>query len=134
MTDHRVNWIIDNFGVREVLSSLNAEEFDALYSKLRSAACPVAFTKDEPGKFVRVEWDPKFFGGDYDDVGAFAYIELVNNLNDDNLEERFEQATGASRRNIIHYTFDELFVKDPEVPGEFVEESEAETAEESEMA
>ncbi len=85
-----------------------------------------------PGRYAQVEWDPNFHGGDYDDVGNFAYLELerpyvdsrglfaVDRLTDDNIEERFEKLTGASRDNIIHYSLDEAYAKDE--GGDFWEE------------
>lgn len=85
-----------------------------------------------PGRYAQIEWDRNFWGGDYDDVGDFAYLELerpyvnsrglfaVDRLTDENVEERFEKLTGASRENIVHYTLDETYAKDED--GEFVEE------------
>lgn len=86
-----------------------------------------------PGRYVMVEWDPDYHGGDYSrDAGRFAYLEYeqpfvdsrglfaVDRLDDTNIEERFEKLTRASRDNIVHYNFDELYAKDDN--GDFAEE------------
>lgn len=105
-------------------------------SVLESAMTPDETVRLEregrPGRYAQIEWDPNFWGGDYDDVGNFAYLELerpyvdsrglfaVDRLTDENVEERFEKLTGASRENIIHYTLDEAYAKDED--GDFMEE------------
>ena len=59
-------------------------------------------------RFVQVEFDRSYTGGDYDKVGEFLLLE-EEGLTDENLPERFEAKTGLGPEHIIHYTFDELF-------------------------
>ena len=59
--------------------------------------------------YVQVEWDPYFYGGDYNGVGSFAYIPYNENMTDEDLESAFEKHTGRSKTHIIHYSFDELY-------------------------
>lgn len=75
-----------------------------------------------PGRFIQVEYDVNYTGGNYSAVGDFAYLEMVDGLCEDSVEERFEKQTGASRENIVSYSFDELYAKDAD--GEFVPEDE----------
>ena len=67
--------------------------------------------------YIQVEYDLKFYGGDYDKVGNFALIpeSLVNELG---LEAAFTKHTGHEACHIIHYTLDELY----DASGELVEE------------
>jgi hypothetical protein len=63
-------------------------------------------------KCVRVEHDPDYWGGDYSDVGQFAYIpwevldRLPGNDHDAKLKTAFTVLVGDPR-HIVHYAFDE---------------------------
>ena len=56
-------------------------------------------------KYIRVEFDPNYYGGDYDQVGQFVLIDADT----ENVEEAFTQETGHDSRHIIHYSPDELY-------------------------
>ena len=56
--------------------------------------------------FIAVEYDLKYFGGDYHGYGATALMPL-DGLTDENLKERFQKQTGHDPAHIVHYTFDE---------------------------
>jgi len=65
---------------------------------------------------VRVEYDLRYSGGDYQKVGDFAYIPLNiidavrGNLTDDErLKAAFRATTGHDPIHIVHYTFDEVY-------------------------
>lgn len=52
----------------------------------------------------QAEFDPRFRGGDYYDVGRFVSVPIVPGLDS---EEAFEQATGWPASCLIHYESDE---------------------------
>lgn len=56
--------------------------------------------------FIAVEYDLKYYGGDYHGYGETALLPFEG-LTDDNLHERFRQQTGHDPVHIVHYTFDE---------------------------
>ena len=56
--------------------------------------------------FISVEYDLKYFGGDYHGYGSMALLPLEG-LTDENLKKRFKKQTGHDPVHIIHYTFDE---------------------------
>lgn len=70
-------------------------------------------------KCVKVEYDKKYFGGDYKDVGEFTFIpfnliDVIKNPNgkavmkdEKALKIAFKRMTGLDHRNIIHFSFDE---------------------------
>lgn len=70
-------------------------------------------------KCIRVEYDEKYFGGDYKNVGEFilipfSLIDMIKNpsgkavMDDEKaLGIAFEKMTGLDCKNIIHFTFDE---------------------------
>lgn len=66
---------------------------------------------------VRVEYDPSFWGGDYDGVGQFVHIPLSlieecalqDPDGDDGVELAFTKCTTQDCIHIIHYTPDELY-------------------------
>lgn len=65
---------------------------------------------------VRVEYDPAFWGGDFDGVGQFVLIPLrdvvafamVTSRNDA-VEKAFRKLTNQDSVHIIHYSLDELY-------------------------
>jgi len=60
------------------------------------------------GKFVKVEYDLNYAGGNYSSVGEFAYIplELSKHIG---TERAFEQTTGYDAVHIVHCSEDELY-------------------------
>jgi hypothetical protein len=71
-----------------------------------SAPVPKAVNGKIP--HFQVEFDLNFHGGDYDEVGDFAYVPvgLVAKMG---MEKAFQEFTGHDPVHIIHYTEDELF-------------------------
>jgi hypothetical protein len=59
-------------------------------------------------RFIEVEYDLEYSGGNYSDVGDFAMIpvELVDKLG---VEAAFEKHTGHDRVHIIHYCPDDRY-------------------------
>jgi hypothetical protein len=55
--------------------------------------------------FIRVEYDLNYAGGDYSQVGDFAYVPADCG----DVEEEFEKVTGYDRIHMIHYSPDELY-------------------------
>ncbi len=72
----------------------------------------------DAGKFVRVEYDPKYHGGDYEGVGQFVLVpmSLVKRFKDrrsfGSVEQAFQAQTGLCAKHIVHYTTDELYGED----------------------
>lgn len=64
-------------------------------------------------KFIRVEYDLDYSGGNYTSVGEFALIP-VDELgpNGSGLKKAFEKHTGHNPQHIIHYSMDELYDAD----------------------
>lgn len=58
-------------------------------------------------RYIRVEWDPEFAGGDYDGVGNFALLPVGCDV-----ETTFTAETGHPASCIVHYSEDELFDAD----------------------
>ena len=60
------------------------------------------------GRYIKVEYDLDYHGGDYSGVGETVLIPLfrVQTLG---LEEAFERSMLAGSEHIIHYTPDELY-------------------------
>lgn len=56
-------------------------------------------------KFIHVEYDPEYSGGNYNKVGQFAHIPAESQ----DIEATFEKQTGLSRNCIIFYTLDEEY-------------------------
>jgi hypothetical protein len=69
-------------------------------------------------RYIRVEYDKSFSGGDYSGVGTFAFVpqSLVSELG--SVEAAFEKAAGVNRIHMIHYTVDVLY----DAQGRFVDE------------
>ena len=61
--------------------------------------------------YVRVEYDLNYLGGDYSDVGTFAYVPLMicEKLG---VEQAFATFCKVDAAHIIHYTLDELYDND----------------------
>ena len=47
-----------------------------------------------------VEYDPNYFGGDYNKVGEFV---IVSADDPDDVEKAFEKATGLPAANIVYF-------------------------------
>ena len=56
--------------------------------------------------FIAVEYDLKYYGGDYSGYGEEALMP-IEGLTDENLKERFREQTGHDPVHIVHYSFDE---------------------------
>lgn len=91
--------------------------------KLAPAQIFAQWSAKENEPCTQVEWDPAFWGGDYDDVGDFAYIadSLVDALAQnaqlngaDPLDVAFELVTGEDAVHIIHIESDEKFTSSGE--------------------
>ncbi len=67
------------------------------------------FDPNNKFNFTRVEYDPKFFGIDYDGVGQFVLIRHDKIEDFGSLESAFEHQTGLLRCNIIHYCMDDIY-------------------------
>ena len=70
--------------------------------------------KSKPERFVKVEYDPVFFGGEYSGVGTFVLIPLSLVVAaaaecDDYVELAFRKHTKLDSMHIIHYTLDEQY-------------------------
>lgn len=63
---------------------------------------------DHRHHYIRVEYDPSYYGGDYSGVGEFMLIPY-DIVDDSNIGGIFEEFTGHSCNSIIHYTFDDLY-------------------------
>lgn len=61
-------------------------------------------------KYIEVEYDKEYYGGDYNGVGDFILVPYKKNI-----EREFEKLTGLNRKHIIHYSCDELYNKDGEL-------------------
>ncbi len=75
---------------------------------------PGSATDDLANKFIQVEYDPSFWGGDYSKVGAFALIPLdlikrLSHFGENDVEEAFRQTTGVDPVHIVHYSPDYLY-------------------------
>ena len=66
---------------------------------------------EEEGKFIRIEYDETFFGGNYSGVGNFFYMgyELPELNPNDSIEELFEKITDINKKHVVFYTVDELY-------------------------
>ena len=73
---------------------------------------PMAFKEDAMKRFVRVEYDRAYCGGDYKGTGEFALLPLSQCRGENGIERAFEQQTGLSEMRIIHYSPDELYTED----------------------
>lgn len=60
----------------------------------------------------RIEYDPDYWGGDYNGVGQFAFIPEGLEFALNSVEEAFEKVTGVDRQHIVHYSTDERFRPD----------------------
>jgi hypothetical protein len=115
------NWlgVIENKNGDEIinLSEWAVDDWDAAfkfaqdtvraYNKARfGIELPDYGTVDPKGKFVRVEYDPDYYGGNYTGVGSFALIPLADL--ELGIEEAFEKQTKLNRQHIIHYSLDEV--------------------------
>ena len=56
------------------------------------------------GKFIRVEYDREYCGGDYKGTGEFVLVPAGPGV-----EEAFERITGLSSLRIIHFSPDEMY-------------------------
>lgn len=61
---------------------------------------------------IQVEYDKKFFGGDYSLVGDFALVRLSDVYRLGSVEAAFKHTTGIEAVHIIHYSEDELYDAD----------------------
>ncbi len=64
-----------------------------------------------PGRFVRVEYDARYAGGDYDGVGEYAYIP-VEDADKYSVPVAFYRRTGLSPTCLIHWSDDQLYYAD----------------------
>lgn len=60
----------------------------------------------------RIEYDPNYWGGDYNGIGQFAFIPEGLEFALGSIEEAFEKVTGVDRQHIVHYSTDERFRPD----------------------
>ena len=64
-------------------------------------------------KYIQVEYDEDYWGGDYDDVGKFVLIPLSEcHARSNCVEKAFVAITGLDCRHIVHYCIDEMYDKD----------------------
>jgi len=58
--------------------------------------------------YFKVEFDPTYFGGNYESVGNFALVpeDLVTDLG---MAEAFSVTTGHKAENIVHFSEDARF-------------------------
>lgn len=63
---------------------------------------------DTAAPHVRVEYDTEFTGGEYDGVGAFAYLPLAR-VATVGVEAAFAEATRLDPVHMVHHTLDELY-------------------------
>ncbi len=86
-----------------------------------------AFKQEDSRKFFVVEYDKKYFGGDYSDVGNFVYIPLAA-LDSICLDEQakvnwaFRAKLNLDPQHIIHYNLDELYTRTGDDSYELFEE------------
>lgn len=74
-------------------------------------------TVSETEAHIKVEYDPRYTGGDYTDVGDFAYIPVTlvdafckeGHDFEDALGLAFTKVTKQDAMHIVHYTSDEHF-------------------------
>ena len=73
-----------------------------------------------------VEYDPRYFGGNYSKVGRFAYLPhyLVNSSDGNTEQDKIANAAKSCGHsfvpeNIVHYNWDEPV----DIDGEFLEEA-----------
>jgi len=61
-------------------------------------------------RYIQVEYDLSYTGGDYNGVGQFALIPvaLINTMQGD-VKEAFREHTKLDPSHIVHYTSDEVF-------------------------
>lgn len=62
----------------------------------------------EDGKYFQVEYDLNYTGGDYSNVGAFAFV-LVSLVDEVGMDTAFKQTTGFDPIHIVHWSEDDLF-------------------------
>ncbi len=63
--------------------------------------------------YIRFEYDLDFWGGDYSDVGDFAYVP-AKRCEKIGYERAFTEQTGIDAQHLIHYSPDELYDADGE--------------------
>ncbi len=69
-----------------------------------------------PIPHVQVEYDTTYWGGDYSDVGTFAYIPLTQSVED---EEDAAKYLGIDPANIINLRLEEYYTKDGDLISDF---------------
>lgn len=57
---------------------------------------------------IAVEYDPDYQGGDYAKTGRIVYIPLTAVDRYGSVEKAFKKITGLKKKNIVHYTPDEV--------------------------
>jgi len=76
---------------------------------------------------TRVEYDLEFTGGDYSDVGQFAYIphRVIDEFGG-GIQEAFKAHTGIDPVHIVNYNLDEAY----DANGRFLEDWDSDVTEE----
>jgi hypothetical protein len=105
-------WLLDSQGRIEAidLAEFSIEELDEYTPIAEQDTPPIAFTPFDPNlaPHIRVEYDTHYTGGDYTDVGDYAYIPsaLVEQMG---VERAFYKTTDINSIHIVHWSADELF-------------------------
>jgi hypothetical protein len=84
-------------------------------STFELVTCESILAEDEPENgFIRFEYDPDYFGGEYNKTGQFALvpIDLCAELGN---EEAFEKRIGLDKVHIIHFSPDEVYGANGEI-------------------
>lgn len=89
------------------------------------------WTVQNDDQYFTVEWDVNFWGGDYDDVGAFAYVPMslaqameAAGVPGDPYETAFTAFTGIESAHIVHYDLEEPCTADGKPIDEMGEDNE----------
>lgn len=108
----------DCSGRWDVLTSEEVDAKEMAQLLMQQGSDPEFFRLSEKGEdiesnysedsYIQFEYDLTFYGGDYSDVGKFAYVpaKLCDDLG---FERAFQKHTGYDPCHIIHYSPDELY-------------------------
>lgn len=107
--------------LRSIVSGLDGDEIqDSFQSEMDADGYFEDLDERPEGACFRVEYDPRYYGGDYSGSGEAAYVSCreYDKLRAVGVDESpavrtlFKKATGIDPVHIVHYNVDEQFTED----------------------
>jgi hypothetical protein len=104
--------------ISDAISNINIPENDDVKYLPNSFSLDAIFDEDENPidiePHLAFEYDPDYWGGNYDKTGQFAYVPICFINEKGSPEDAFEEFTGIDKRHIVHYSLTEVCNKNGE--------------------